>query len=706
MRYRNLIFGPAKLVGLVWVVACADGATEPAPAPNRAPRPSGSIPALSVPVGETAPVNVSSYFSDPDGDPLSYVAESFDAAVATVAVTGSTVTVTGVAAGTATVAVTASDPGGLSTQQAFEVTVPNQPPQVTDSIPDQTLHAGDTVWVNLAQHFTDPDGDALSYQANTSDADVARASVSDSVLMVAAVGAGSANVTVTATDPGGLAALQELGVTVAESADVCGRTPQVRDGIVEATGAPGCRSVTAVMLGGIRNLILVDGGLTSLRQGDFEGLTGLRALVLANHELVSLPDGVFADLENLEYLTLSHNELASLQPNTFSDLSNLEELSIIDNPLMSLREGTFSGLDRLRQLDLGHNSLTSISASAFSGLSSLVLLHLGHNELTSLPESVFSGLTTLRLLRLNNNRLTSLPDGLFSGLDELSSLRLSSNQLESLPAHVFSGLHRLEHLWVEDNLLSSLPARVFSGLHRLENLSLGSNLMSSLPEGLFAEMSVRNLSLGGNRLTSLPEGVFSGLADLEILELSSNQLTSLPSGIFSGLTSLGVLFLGENQLDSLPEGIFSGLPGFELLWLDGNPGAPFEFGLQLERIDGPNGAASPDSVRLVLGEGTPFDLVVPLSVQSGTLSADSAFLSAGSTAGPALNVTQGATGQSTRVVATGAPPDLNPPGGFVPFKGFAIGWPGDLILFGSGMGWDESMFRKVALRAGIEYRIR
>ena len=197
-----------------------------------------------------------------------------------------------------------------------------------------------------------------------------------------------------------------------------------------------------------------------------------------------------------------------------------------------------------------------------------------------------------------------------------------------------------------------------------------------------------------NQLDSLPSGTFSGLSSLQALFLAENQLTSLPSGIFSGLSSLQALVLTGNQLDSLPEGIFSGLPGFEWLWLNENPGAPFEFGLQFERIDGPNGAASPDSVRVVLAEGAPFDLEVPLSVQSGSLSASTALLPAGSTAGPALSVTQGTSGESTRVTASGTPPDL---GSNPAFEGFTIGWPAELVLFGSAAGWVGTGFGSASL---------
>ena len=69
-----------------------------------------------------APVNVARYFTDPDGDALTYAASSSRTDVVTAAVSGSTVTLTPVAAGTATVTVTARDPGGLSATQSIAVT--------------------------------------------------------------------------------------------------------------------------------------------------------------------------------------------------------------------------------------------------------------------------------------------------------------------------------------------------------------------------------------------------------------------------------------------------------------------------------------------------------------------------------------------------------------------------------------------------------
>ena len=65
------------------------------------------------------------YFNDPDGDPLTFTAASSRVNVVTVGVAGSIVTLTPVDNGTATVTVTARDPGGLSATQTIVVTVRN-----------------------------------------------------------------------------------------------------------------------------------------------------------------------------------------------------------------------------------------------------------------------------------------------------------------------------------------------------------------------------------------------------------------------------------------------------------------------------------------------------------------------------------------------------------------------------------------------------
>ena len=91
---------------------------------NRPPRPTGSIPAQTLSAGgSAASVNVARYFTDPDGDRLTYTARSSRTGVVRASVSGGTVTLTPVAAGTATVTVTARDPDGETATQSISVTV-------------------------------------------------------------------------------------------------------------------------------------------------------------------------------------------------------------------------------------------------------------------------------------------------------------------------------------------------------------------------------------------------------------------------------------------------------------------------------------------------------------------------------------------------------------------------------------------------------
>ena len=182
--------------------------------PNRAPEPRGTIPAATVEAGKTSTVDLSSYFTDADGDALRYSASSSATAVATVAVSGAILTITAVAPGTATVTVTAADPDGETATQSFQVTVPNRTPTPVGTIPAQSLTEGGTKSLVLAAYFTDPDGDALTYTAANANPAVALGTVSGSVLTIRAVSVGFSAITITARDPGGLTATQIVTVEV------------------------------------------------------------------------------------------------------------------------------------------------------------------------------------------------------------------------------------------------------------------------------------------------------------------------------------------------------------------------------------------------------------------------------------------------------------------------------------------------------------
>lgn len=211
---------PAALgYGLLLLVlgnaGCRPGTTGPTLADrNRAPVTAASIPALTLVEGQVVLVEASPYFTDPDGDSLSYDART-DAAAARVEVAGTLVTVTAVSSGRAILTLTARDPGGLAASQSTGVTVrPNRAPVATGSIPALSLASGQTALLEVTSYFDDPDGGALSYQAASSNPRVALASVSGLSMSISGVAAGTTTLTLTARDPGGLTAAHEVAVTV------------------------------------------------------------------------------------------------------------------------------------------------------------------------------------------------------------------------------------------------------------------------------------------------------------------------------------------------------------------------------------------------------------------------------------------------------------------------------------------------------------
>ena len=101
------------------------GVWRPPPPPiiNGRPETVGGIPSQTVEEGSSETVSVSSYFTDPDRDSLTYASRSSDTGIVAVSLSGNTVTLRGVSAGTATVRVTATDPDGASAYQDFAVEV-------------------------------------------------------------------------------------------------------------------------------------------------------------------------------------------------------------------------------------------------------------------------------------------------------------------------------------------------------------------------------------------------------------------------------------------------------------------------------------------------------------------------------------------------------------------------------------------------------
>ena len=217
------------------------------------------------------------------------------------------------------------------------------------------------------------------------------------------------------------------------SGGICARTAQVRDAIVEEvmkadSSVTTCADVTPAhlaSLGGTLDVTSQD--ITSLKPGDFAGLTNLFALILERNALTELPADIFDPLTALGSLRLDGNALTSLPPGIFDRLTALLHLNLSGNALTSLPSGIFDRLTALQTLYLAGNDLSPLPSGIFDRLTALTLLHLSNTSLTSLSRGTFDRLTVLEVLRLADNDLTELPRGIFDRLTALELLDLCSN---------------------------------------------------------------------------------------------------------------------------------------------------------------------------------------------------------------------------------------------------------------------------------------
>ena len=111
------------------------------------------------------------------------------------------------------------------------------------------------------------------------------------------------------------------------------RTPQVRNAIVAAVpGVNAADDVTPAHLAKITRLNLGNKGITSLKSGDFDGLTALTILYMGVNGLTALPSGIFDELTALKTLNLERNGLTALPSGVFDELTALQTLTLYNNP--------------------------------------------------------------------------------------------------------------------------------------------------------------------------------------------------------------------------------------------------------------------------------------------------------------------------------------------------------------------------------------
>ena len=208
---------------------------------NERPVRVGTISGRRVEAGSSDTVEVSGKFSDPDGDALSYTATTSDTLVADVTVSGSRVIVTGEGRGSATVRVTATDPG----TQGFEVVVvvTNRAPVFASGSVERSVaeNAGAGTAVGAPVTATDADGDDLSYSL-AAGGDAGSFAIDASTGQIT-VGSG----TVLDYESGDTVYTVRVAASDGELADTAGVTIRVTD--VPAPGKPAVPELVAVRAG-------------------------------------------------------------------------------------------------------------------------------------------------------------------------------------------------------------------------------------------------------------------------------------------------------------------------------------------------------------------------------------------------------------------------------------------------------------------------
>ncbi len=392
---------------------------------------------------------------------------------------------------------------------------------------------------------------------------------------------------------------------------ICDRTQEIVDAILrQIPNVSSCSDVTSSHLASITGYMQLHNlGISSLKEGDFNGLILLDSLYLTSNGLTTLPEGIFADLTSLRILGLAQNGLTELPAGVFADLLLLKRLDLYGNYLDNLPEGLFDSLKSLTSISLGLNQLTTLQPDIFSKSTFLASIDLGNNKFTTLPPGVFDGLNQLTHLDIRNTfTLSSLPAGIFDELTMLESLSLNSNKLSTLPTGIFANLTAIRLLRLDDNLLTSLPPSSFDGLTSLKTLYLNGNQLSTLPAGIFDDLdSLRTLYLSGNRLSMLAADLFDSLTQLNLLRLSFNELTTLPSGIFDHQRSLTRLYIIRNEMTVLPAGVFDKMTSLIGLFLNYNkltalPENLFEKLTEISLV----GPSSADGLVLKSNPGVPF----------------------------------------------------------------------------------------------------
>ncbi len=590
--------------------------------PNRAPEALGGMAERAMAAGDTATLDVSAYFADPDGDALEYTAASSDGGTATVSMHGDVLEIVAVRWGAVTVTVTARDGGGLEAEQALSVVGANRMPELVALLPDVEVEVGGEVVIVASRYFGDPDGDALVYRAEALDADVVGVVVGGDTVTVVGLGRGRVAVVVAARDAGGLAAHDTMGVVVPNQAPVVVeslpdvvldegadtvvvlsryfRDPDGDELTYRATSsepwsvdarvavdslaieirAPGKAviTVTAADSGGL--IARQDFNVVSLTDRDVLEIlyhaTGGQGWTNSENWLTDAPlrdwYGITADhAERVGGIVLMFNKLRGMIPPELGQLARLDSLFLDHNGLTGLVPVELSKLSSVSYMSLTNNQLAGSIPSELGQLPNLRYLHLSGNKLAGRIPSELGRLPRLERLNLSYNQLKGPIPSELHRLSNLTSIYLHGNELIGPIPSELGQLPRVEHISLFGNDLTGAIPPALGKLSGLKSLQLHHNhLTGSIPSELGRLSNMTYLSLYDNELTGPIPSALGQLSALEWLNLRGNHLTGPIPAELGQLTRLRELYLYDNHLTGPIPAELGRLLRLTNLWLRNN----------------------------------------------------------------------------------------------------------------------------------------
>ena len=414
-------------------------------------------------------------------------------------------------------------------------------------------------------------------------------------------------------------------VRVVTVTNTCARTAAVIDAILSRiSGTTNCSQVTSTQLAAITGTLdLRSSNISSLKEGDFDGLISLTGLDLSSNAFSTLPDGIFDLLTSLTRLDLSGNAFSTLPDDIFDQLTSLTWLSLRGNAFSTLPDDIFKNLTRL-PLEDNNDPSEGLSLQDNPGAPFRPVVNAGA-DLTvqpggtaSIPGSVtgpwgdFVRWEWVQVDGPDSDTPTSGALPLTGGDTATPSFAAPMTEgdlhfrLMAAPGHEGEPTDSLGQAnsdpdWVTVTVrvgicdrtaavIGAILSRISGAsdcsevtstqLAAITGLGLGRRNFLSLKEGDFDGLtSLTRLSLSGNGLVTLPDDIFDQLTSLTRLELWSNDLVTLPDGIFDQLSSLTELYLFFNDLVTLPDGIFDQLTSLTLLDLRHNDLATLPAGI-------------------------------------------------------------------------------------------------------------------------------